>query len=155
VPCLARYAGLAHPAIGREPARGEGRVLELGDAHREVEAFLDDVDAAIGQTERKTHLWILRGECRDARRDVLVAERSGQRDAQHALRLDSSRGHRGVRLVDLREQARAGFVIARAFVGQMQAAGGAIDEPYSQPCFQGGELAADQGRRQPELAGGA
>ena len=91
-----------HAPVGRELARRERGILELGDAHREVEAFLDHVHVAVGEAERELHLRVARGEARDQRRDVLVAERGGQRDAQDALRLAAAGGDRGVGFLDLR-----------------------------------------------------
>jgi hypothetical protein len=130
--------------------------LELGDPHRDVEAFLDHVHAAVGEAEREAHFSDGARRIpgiRGARREV--AERRRQRDAQHALWLHAPGSNRRIRFVDLGEEPRAGFVVARALVGEMQAARGAIDQPYAKACLQGSEIAAHERRRQTGAAAAA
>src|ERR1043165_436893 len=67
-----------YAAVRSEPARCERRVLEFGDAHCDVEAFFDDVHAAVREAERKAYLRIAGSELGNARRDVQVTERCRQ-----------------------------------------------------------------------------
>ena len=155
VPWRRRYSGLAHhAAVGRELARGERGILQLGDAHREVEAFLDHVDVAVGEAERELDLRVAGGEIGHQRRDVLVAEGGGQGDPEDALRLAAPGRHRGVGLLDLGQDPAAGFEVGGAFVGEVQAAGGAVDEPHAEPRLERRQAPADQRRGKPQLPGG-
>jgi len=80
----------------------------------------------------------------------------GRRDGdfERALRLDAAGSHRCVGFRDFGQDARAGVEVARSFVGEPQAAGGAMEEAHAEPGFQGGDSPADQRRGESELAGG-
>jgi hypothetical protein len=147
-----RRARAHHAPVGRDLARGERRVLELGDAHREVEAFLDDIHIAVGQAEREAHVGIARDELRHQRRDMLVAEGGGQRHLEVALRIGAARRHGRVGLLDLGKQACAGLVVARALVGEVQPARGAVDQAHPEPRLQARQAPADQRHRQTQFA---
>src|SRR5258708_7252448 len=139
--------------VRRKLARGERGIGERRDADGEIEAFLDDVDVPVRKAQGELNVRITGGEARHERRDVLVAERGGQRDLQRAARLDLARADGGIRLLYLGEQARAGVVIGRALVGEVKAAGGAVDKAHAEPRFQRGQSPADDRRRQAQLAG--
>jgi hypothetical protein len=83
-----------------------------------------------------------------------MAERGGNRDLEHALRLDATRGHCGVGFVDLAKDALRGLVVARALVGEVQAARGAVYEAHAEARFEGSQGAADHRGGHAELARG-
>ena len=63
-----------YAAIGRELARRERGVLELGDAHSEIEPLFDEIDGAIREAERQLDLRVALREARHERRNLLVPE---------------------------------------------------------------------------------
>ena len=118
-------------AIRCEPARGERRVTQVGDAHRDVEAFVHHVDIPVGEAERKLNLRIALGEFRYERRDVLVAEGCGQCHLECAPRFHAARGDLRICLLDVGEHARARLVVAAAFDREVQRPRGSIDKPHA------------------------
>ena len=75
--------------VGRRRAADEPRLADLApdqvlaadgaDAHGDVEAFVDEVDRAVGQLDVEAHRRIARDELGDRRRQVSRAERDRRR----------------------------------------------------------------------------
>ena len=65
----------AYDARRAEQAPDEVLAAGAADAHGEVEAFLDDVDHALGELDVEAHLRMSRGERRDRRREMTRGER--------------------------------------------------------------------------------
>ena len=82
----------------------------------------------------------------------MIAEAGGQGYAQRALGLVPAGRHGGVGLLDVGQDSRTALVVGRAFVGQVEAAGGAVDQTHSQAGFERREASAHHRRGKPEIA---
>ena len=81
-----------------------------------------------------------------------LPEAQRYRDPQRPARRRGETRNRLLGLVQCGEDRFGMRVEGRPFLGQRQAAGGAMEQPRAQPVFEMRHLLADGGRRHPELA---
>jgi hypothetical protein len=123
----------------RRGARHEARLAELArhqvlrsggaDAHREVEAFLDQVHHAVGERDVEAHLRVLGEEVRDRRREVAYTEVHRRSEPDRAAR--HHRGARGflLRLLKVGDELHRALVERTPGFGKADPAGRAVEEP--------------------------
>ncbi|MNS90808.1 hypothetical protein D3C72_1248730 [compost metagenome] len=121
--------------FAQRPRRQAGGQIAR-DAHRHVEAFLDQVDHAVGQGQLQVEPRVLLQQRRQARRQPGLSERDRRADAQHAMgRAAVLAGQRG----DLARgggHARAGGVDRLAQLGQREGARGPLQQAGAERRFQ-------------------
>jgi len=148
--------------ITRRSARHETRLAQLArndvlrtgwsDAHAEVEAFLDQVDDAIGERHIEAHRRVRGHERGNRRRYVAHAEihRRGE--------LDRAAGHHRcplgllLGLSEVREKLDRPLIERAARLGQAHPPGSAVQKPGLQVRLQVGDMARRRSGGQAELA---
>ena len=143
-----------HAMVGGELAGDERAVLQFADADREVEAFADDVDEAVGQVEIELDLGILGQEVRQVGRDVQPAERRRRRHLEQAARLGVAAADEILRLLDQAQDVDDALEVAFAGLGQRQLAGGALEQARPEPLLEQADALGHDGGRQAHLAAG-
>jgi hypothetical protein len=120
---------------GPQRPRHQPAVRQLSAADGDIDALLDQVHDPVGKVEIEADLGILRHELRQDRDEEVVGDhRAGDTDAA-ARRL--ARAHEALmRVVEIIEDAPAALMEGAAFLGQAQAAGGALDEPDAELVLQ-------------------
>ena len=73
--------GAEHAVVRRKPFGDEARILQVGDANREVEAFAHDIDEGVAQHEIDRHQRVGVEEALEMRRDMHPPEGGWRRDA--------------------------------------------------------------------------
>jgi hypothetical protein len=146
--------GAQDAVIGRKPLGDEAGIPQVCDAHREIEAFSDDIDEGVGQDQLDADHRVGVEERLEMRRDVQPPERGRRRDPQRAARLAGAAGHPGFGFLDRAEDRHHAFVEALACLGQRELARGALEQAHAQPVLQPPDALGDDGRRQVELAAG-
>jgi hypothetical protein len=89
--------------VARELGGDQVRALEVGDADREVEALVLEVDQPLREVQRDLQIGMLGDECGEVGGDVAPSERGGRRDDQpprRAFRADRQRILRGAQLLE-------------------------------------------------------
>jgi hypothetical protein len=114
-------SGAHEPLARAEPARHERAVLEAGpDAHRDVDAFLDEVDAAVVEQHVELHLGEAALEVGQQRREPDEPERHRCADAEPAPRRLLQATHRVLRLLKVAEQPYAALEVQVPGIGQRE-----------------------------------
>jgi len=119
------------------PDREVGVLQRRGpDADREVQPFLDDVDAAIGGVDQNLHLWVVAHVTGDGLGDTRAEKRNRATDPHGALWLRAG-------LVDdllggpgFGHHRKAVLVKASPGLRQRQAAAGAVQQAHPKRLFQ-------------------
>ncbi|MNV62282.1 hypothetical protein D3C71_1548230 [compost metagenome] len=124
----------------------------VGPPDRQIEPFLHDIDAPVFQIQIQRHLRVAFQECRNGGTDAKQAQRHGRADAQGARRFALHRAQRLLGLLQIIQDARHLLVIARARFGKAHAAGRAVQQPRGHMAFKFGDVLADGGGRQAQLA---
>ena len=99
------------------------------DAHRQVEALLDEVGGAIRQVEIERQLRMAHAELGDGGRQVPHAKRDPAGQPQPALRHDGCGAYHALRLVEVRQQLHAALVERLPRFGEREPARRPIQEP--------------------------
>ncbi len=145
----------AHDATHRaDPRRNEGAVRQRANAHRDVDAIVDEMKIAVGEHEPDIDLGPLLEKLGNDRQDMQPAKDHGRSDDEIAARRGMFAGGRALGLVHLIEDALRRRDIGRARVGEREPAGRPDQEPGVQTRFEFGNLAADRRQRHAELAAG-
>ncbi len=127
-------------------ARDQARVLQLVRAsYRDIEALLDQIDAAIVQPQVKRQLRIATEELRNRIGQLRQRQRHRRADTQRAGRLALHRTERAVGLVQVVKDLCNLRVVLLAGLGQTQPARGAVEQPRRQMRFQLADILADRG----------
>ena len=133
------------PLVGRERDADEAGVVELTDAHRQVEAVVHDVGEPIAQVERRGHLLVGRDEGGHERRDMAPAEARGRRDPHVAARLDAAERHRGLGIGDVVEDAVAVLQERFALEGEREPPGRAHQQLHAEAGLERVDAPPDHG----------
>ena len=106
--------------VGSEGAHRQIGILPRWSAYPDgdVEAFVDDVDAAIGGVERDAHLWMLGEEAREDVGDATLQQAGGTGDAQEPLWRGENLTHRVSRRLRFIEQRQAMAMESLASLGE-------------------------------------
>ena len=112
-----------------------------GDAHRQVQSFLNQIGGAVGQRYVERYLGMLRQEFAPQRRQQIIAKRYRSGDAQVARCLAGARVQLGLRFLKRVKQVGAAQMEQLAVIGQRQAARGAVQQPHAEAPFQIGDQA--------------
>ncbi len=130
VPLEVGRRGAADEPRGADPAADEILAARIADAHREVEALLDEIDHALGELDVELQLRMPGGEGRDGRRQMTRAEGRRAREAQRAAGRNRPGGHRDLGLLEVGEQLHAALVERLPGLRQRQPARRAVQEPH-------------------------
>lgn len=141
-----------------KPVRGQraghqAAVLCPADPNGEVDAFLDQIDIAVVETDIDHQFRPFRHEAVQDRQDVQPAERHWQIKPQLSARLLLARGHRRFCFVQISKDALASVVKGRAFVRQADVARRAMQKAQAQAFFQPHDTLAHGRARQAKLFG--
>ncbi|MNM75115.1 hypothetical protein D3C81_868880 [compost metagenome] len=134
------------PGLG-QPDRDQAGVGQVAQPDRAVEAFVDQVDHAVGQVQRDRYVRVRFDEQRHQRRHVLAAVAGRRGHAQVAAGLDAAGRDAGLGVVQVVQDALAVFQEGRAFKGQADLARGTYQQLHAQPLFQCIDAAPDDGWR--------
>ena len=102
-----RGCGAADEARRADPAAHKILAARLADAHGEIEAFLDEIDHALGELDVEAHLQVARGERGDRRREMACAEGRRAGETKRAARHDRRGRDRDLGLLEIREELHA------------------------------------------------
>jgi hypothetical protein len=125
----------------------EGRILEVGDPNPDVHPFLDQIHDAIQEQQIGTDEGMALKEFAQDRANVAAAEQHRSGDGELALRLGAARDQGIFRFLNLGENDTTMLKISRPLVRQMDSAGGAIEERYTELKLKGSQRADDGGQR--------
>ena len=130
-------AGDRHPADLPQPPRHARRVLQMANAHRDIQPFVDQIEIAIVQHHFDLHLRVVIEKRHHHRRHVAAAELHRRSNAQQAAQLRFG-GILHHRLIILQQLLRA-LQQPHARFGRRQPPGGALHQPGAEPLFQRGD----------------
>ena len=125
----------------------ERGVRQPADAHRDVHAFLQQIDHPVEEHELELQRRVPGEKLVRHRRHVQSPEHHRRSDAQPALRRRPTRGERRLRFVHLGQDAPAALVVFAPLVGECDAPRGAVEEPHVELGFERGEPADHRGQR--------
>ena len=147
--------GAQHDARARELPADQGGVWQRGDPDRHIEAFLDEVDGAVGQRHLELHLRVQVAERAPEWRQMANAEGDRGVDAQQPACRTAARMQLGFGFLEPGEQLPAAGVEALAILGQRQASGRAVQQAHAESRFQLAHIARGGRLGQPERLGRA
>jgi hypothetical protein len=128
--------------------------VERADAHRRVDALLDQVPEAITEDELPRHGGVHIQVGGHHGREVEATEHARRRHDEAPGR-DAALGLRGaLGLCDIREDAPSALEEAAPCIGERHRARRALQEPRSQVLLEGGHLPRDDRGREPEAPRG-
>ena len=137
-----------------DPPRDQARVLEVGNAQRDVETALHRIDLIVAQHELDLQRRILRHEICDRRPELQRAERHRRIDAQQALRRRLQMRDRLIGRIDIRQDAQRAFEIGLSVFIRAGMARGAVQQLDAEALFEFADIFADRRARQPQLPPG-
>ncbi|MNE18244.1 hypothetical protein D3C80_1112660 [compost metagenome] len=137
-----------------QPAHDCSRLGLGGDADRQVDALLDQVQLPVAEVHRQPDLRVGLGELQQQRHQPAQTVGKGQTDAQRAARGQTLLHHPGLGLLHQFENHPALFQIAAARRGQRQPPRAAHHQLAAQVLFQRGDLPGDHRAVHAELVGG-
>ncbi len=125
-----------------QPPCGQAGIGQFATAYHCIQAFADHIDDAVVEVQFQLHLRIALLEAGQHRQQEAVAD-GGQADAQQ-----SAGGVLSLRQVRLRfgkliQRTPAALQQQFAFVGEMHAAGGALEQARAEFLFKPGDALAD------------
>ena len=126
-----------------EPFRHHALRADVPDADREVETLLDQVDDSIGEIEVEQQVRMERAELRECRREVPHPEADAAGQSQRALGFRCSNAHRGLGILEVRQQLHAVLVERLPGFRQRQASRRAVQQPHVQVRFEFRDLPRD------------
>lgn len=127
--------------------RGGGQV---GDADRDIDAFIDERNHPVEKQETHIHGGVPFQEVEQDRQHVETAEEDGGGDGQPTGRCGIAAGGAGFGFGHVAQDPPAVREILVAGSGELHRPGGADEEPGADALFKGGHRARDDGGRQPE-----
>src|SRR5437773_5552759 len=136
-------------------ARDQAAAADIADADRQVDAFVDDVDGAIGELDIEAQLRMATREVRDRRREMPHAEGDRRGELERAARYHGRRGHRFLGLLQIREQLDAALVKGLAGLRQRKPARRSVHETRIEMRFEVRDMTRYRGRRHCKALGGA
>ena len=145
----------AHELRAADPRRHEILAADRADAHRDVEALVDEIDDAVGQLDVEAHVGMALGEFGDRGREIVRAEGDAAGEAQRAARHDSSGAGRRFGLVEIGEELYAALVKGAAGLGERKAAGRAVEQARAEVRLELGHVPRHRRHRHAEPVGGA
>lgn len=147
-------AGGEADAQGGDVARDHGGFGDIAAAHDEVVAGLHEVDDAVFEVDFKADGGVAVQQAGELRQDEAASDGAGYGQAHDARRALP----RGVNVVGgVLQQVDGGFGVGEEvapFVGEAEAAGGALEEAHAQCFFEYADVFADGGRCDAEYVRG-
>ncbi len=141
VPLRIGRCGHDHHPRRAQPSCHQAGTLQRAGAHRHVGALLEQVDHLVIQGQVHPDLRVALEERRQQRQQEMLAERHVGIDPQPSARLGMRAGAT-LGLLQVGEHAQATLVERAAFRGQLQLAGGALQQARTQPLLQPGHQLA-------------
>jgi hypothetical protein len=143
----------AHDRRRADAARDEQLALDRADPHREVEAFVDEVDDAIGEVDVETHLRVAHRERGDHRREhaVAVGDRAGE--LERAARRDAALACRLLGLLEVGEELHGPLVERAPGLGERQPPCRPVEQARVEVALELGDVTGDRGHRPVESLG--
>jgi hypothetical protein len=131
--------------VGPERAHGEIGILQwwLANPQSDVEAFVDDVDAAIGGVERDTHSRLLGEEAHEYVGDAALQQTGGTRDAHEPLWRGKNLAHGVFRRLRFIEERQAMAMECLACFGERETPRRAVYEAHAELGLQRSDAAAE------------
>ena len=140
-----------HRATNGQLAGDQARVQVIAGANRQIDAFIHQIDRAIEHLQVDTDLRVKPHIVGDGRRQLRLAERGADADAQQPPWCITGHIHGGLHVVGQFQQlptARQGFI---AGGGQAQLARGAVHQACPHPFFKFGQIARNHRARQVQV----
>jgi len=128
---------------GAEQTGDQGRVRQAGDADGDIEAAAHRVDLLVAEHQLQFHVRMLLVKQWDQRPQPPQAEGHGRVDPQHAAQFADAVAGPLFGFIQGRQQLASRLVVFRAGFGQVQAAGGALQQLHANGLFQRLDLLAD------------
>jgi N-ethylmaleimide reductase len=147
--------GAYHQTLGSQPSGGQiGVIGKLADPYGQIDPFTDQLGRALAEGDRKIQTVMTAGQFEEGRQDMATPEGARQGHPQHAHRAGPSMCQSGLHPVEIFQNAEAGFQIGLPFMGQRQAAGGAMQQFGAQAFFQPRHALAHGGAGDAQFGGG-
>lgn len=134
-----------------ELARNKTGILQSPDADGEVDAFLDQCNARVAETQVNFDFGMLRHEGTEGAGQMQGAISSGGRHADRAGQRGLSVLYRRFKLVELGQEWATPLQVSAADIGQADAARCARQQLYREPGFKGLHVFADEAVREAQL----
>ncbi len=131
------------PAVAKA-ARGQARIAQGADADGEIEAFLDQIDIAVGQMQIERQLRMLGQEVGQCRRDMRQPESARRADAQGAAQRTAERTRGRLGFLQFGQQGFAAGQVRATRLGQADLARGPLQQAHAQPRFERCDRTADR-----------
>src|SRR5690606_198281 len=112
------------------------RALERADADREVEPFMGKIEHLVRHDHMNIERRVAGQEPRQQRRDVEPAERRRHRNAESTGDLASGPLEAARERVEILEQRTSLLEQRRAFLGELEPARRAVEEPHAEPLLE-------------------
>ena len=130
------------------------RVRQLATADHRVHAFGDHVDQPVVEVQVQFDVRVARGKLREDRQQHPIAD-GRQADPQPAPGLVADPRQFGLGLLDFGDNALAALIEQRAFIGQADAPGAAVQQAHAKALLQARQGLAHRRGRQPQALAGA
>ncbi len=143
--CEIRRRRAQHAPVAGEFSRDQRRILQRADAHRQINAFIDEIDYLVGHPQVERHARIAAQKFGDHRRYMLTPERRRHRHAQTSLRLLERASNRCTRGISGVEQRAGALGENLAFLRDADPPGRAMQKPRAKLSFELGEPGARYG----------
>ena len=147
---IVRRGAERHPHRCQPPC-DQARILEVADAHGEVEALLDKIEITIVEGDIHQHFRAQPEIVGDGRGEVPNAEGLRRRDPQQPARRRLQVGCEPVRFLDIRKDLPHALVIGLAHFRRTDAAGGAVEQLRAKLLLERVHVPAHHRRRQAEM----
>src|SRR5437773_4702080 len=136
-------------------ASDQAATADIPDADSQIDAFIDDVDSAIGELDIEAQLRMSTREVRDRRREMPHAEGDRRGELERAARYHGRRRHRLLGFLQIREQLNAALVKGLAGLRQRKPARRSVHETRIEMRFEVRDMTRYRGRRHCKALGGA
>ena len=134
-------AGAQNSVDGCELANDDALLIGLADANCKIGSFLDQIDIVVGDVELDANRRMGFEEFLHVWRNVAAAKHHRHVEAEYTPWRLGQLGDRGIRVVDLGDDAARAFVVEISRFGQSEAAGRPVEKSRSEFLFQRPDLA--------------
>lgn len=141
------WAGDDDASDGSDRLRNQRGVVQMADAHSDVDAFLDEIYDPVQQHEIDADTRVLLQKPRDGGHDMVLTEQNRSCHAQGSCWFHPLGGDQLIRLVQIRHDAPRALQVLAALLGQRESAGRAVQQLDAEVGFKRCEGANDGGQR--------
>lgn len=151
---VSRRRAERHPVLAQRSRDQSAAVRQRADAHREIEALLDQIDGPVAEGQLQIEVRVRLRDADQDRRDAQMAEQRRHRHAQPPFHLPLAGFEQRLAGLDLVHRTQAMLVEQRTLVGQALAARRSVKQHDAEPFLEARDAFADGRARDVQLLGG-